>query len=96
MSKKAQYMNTSILNHRGLSLTITLVKSNRDGRNSCFNKMFLPKQEKAQQRLAQKPVYGYAGYITPVETTAYTERSASHRKAALITQNRHSGLISIA
>eukprot|EP00957_Ditylum_brightwellii_P195231 14873617-Ditylum_brightwellii.AAC.1 len=53
MSKKAQYMNTSILIHQGLSLTNTLVKSNKDGRNSRFNKMFLPKQVKAQQWLAQ-------------------------------------------
>eukprot|EP00957_Ditylum_brightwellii_P035850 2717215-Ditylum_brightwellii.AAC.1 len=40
MSKNAQYLNTNILIHQGLSLTVTLVKSNRDGRSSCFNKTF--------------------------------------------------------
>eukprot|EP00957_Ditylum_brightwellii_P108889 8306887-Ditylum_brightwellii.AAC.1 len=32
-SKNTQYMNTDILIHQGLSLTTTLVKSNREGRN---------------------------------------------------------------
>eukprot|EP00957_Ditylum_brightwellii_P076109 5785306-Ditylum_brightwellii.AAC.1 len=50
-SKNAQFMSTDILIHWGLSLTLTLVKGNRDGRNYYFDMMFLPKQEKAQQRL---------------------------------------------
>eukprot|EP00957_Ditylum_brightwellii_P181283 13809839-Ditylum_brightwellii.AAC.1 len=32
-----------------LSFTVTLVKSSRDGRNSRFDAMFLPKPGKAQQ-----------------------------------------------
>eukprot|EP00957_Ditylum_brightwellii_P060198 4572324-Ditylum_brightwellii.AAC.1 len=58
-SKNAQFMSTDILIHQRLSLAVTLVKGNRDGRNYCFNVMLLPKQEKAQQWLARKPVYGY-------------------------------------
>eukprot|EP00957_Ditylum_brightwellii_P083777 6367721-Ditylum_brightwellii.AAC.1 len=51
MSKNTQFINMDILLHWGLSLTITMVKSNRDGRNYCFNMMFLPKREIAQQWL---------------------------------------------
>eukprot|EP00957_Ditylum_brightwellii_P059468 4514527-Ditylum_brightwellii.AAC.1 len=45
-SKNPQYMNMNILIHQGLSLTVTLVKSNIDERNSCFNKTFLQSKRK--------------------------------------------------